>query len=63
MKAGLIFRCVHTVKKTIIIFVMVTVCKEKFASNSTDFNEVLYSIFWKSVEEIQFLLKHNKNNG
>jgi hypothetical protein len=41
---------------------MLSVCKVQFGSNSVDFNNVLYSIFGKYFEEIQFLLNYKKNN-
>ena len=46
----------------IVNFIKLFVCNDKFGSTSMDFNEVLYSIFGKSVDEIQFSLKYNKNN-
>ena len=49
-------------QKTIINLIMLSVCNENFSSNSVDFKDVLYSTFRISVEEIQFLLKYNKNN-
>ena len=40
---------------------MLSVCNEKFGSNSMDFKDVLCSTFRISVKEFQFLLKYNKN--
>ena len=37
---------------------------EQVGPHWTDFHEILYlNIFRKSVEKIQFLIKHDKNNG
>jgi hypothetical protein len=36
---------------------------EKLGSHWTDFDEIWYELFRKSVEKIQVLLKFDKNNG
>jgi len=43
--------------------VCVPVCMEELGFRLTKFHEVLYlSIFWKSIEKINVILKYDKNN-